>query len=984
MTKAAKLTLCLILLASAGLPLRAQQTSTDSAQATAVEEAVRRQEATQKMQIDLREAQDLAAKGQLLEAAKAYQSAYARFPLVQTGNAEVEADKKAVVTGLCNIRVQLARQAADKGNYIEARQQLALGIKVDPKNPQIVQAKDEFDKAEAYRKGKVPDSATVALKPGFDQQKVDAMTLVQNGKLYYECGKYNEAEAKFKEALKIDPGNSAAFYYLDLVKEARYNDRSRARESEAKTRIAEVTTSWIPDHKNEKLPIPNEMATTNLIYTSKARQKIKVKLEQIRIDKVGYDKIPLTEVLAKLHEESIKRDPENVGINFILNTHQDPYQENTFDTATLFASSMSGGTGGGMGGGMGMMGGGGMRNNRDRTGMQNGPLGPDGMPLGAAALSTTIDITSTTVTIMPEIHDISLSDLLELICKVSSDPIRFNIEDYGVMFAPKTQETPKVELYTRTFKVDVNTFVQGLYGIYNNPPVDIGSSSGGSSSGSSGNSSSGDSSSSLEVAAVSVTGMQGSSSSGGNSGNSGGGRSGGGGGSRSGGGGMGGMGSGMGGGSLDSDDGSSGLPFLTTVKGTHFANDLVRSYFAYAGVDLVAPGKMVFFNDRTGVILVRATLQDLEIIELAINTINIPPPQLMIESKFAEISQDDSRAMGFDWYLGNTTFGGGKIGMQPGTAPSYAGKSTTENPSGIFPGGGAVTDSTGNTTYPNIIPASASDGVLTGGVRNQYGANSGTIPALGTITGILTDPQFRVVIRAIEQRQGSDLLSAPKVTTLSGRQAHIAIQDVRTVVSSVSGNVTPSGSSSSALGTGTAGGGASVNYNTQTMAEGPTLDVLPSVSSDGYSIQMVLMPTITEFRGYDDPGQFVTQAQSVAGSSIGSSLTATLPLPRIRIRQVVTSCIVWDGQTVVLGGLLSENITKIKDKVPFLGDMPLVGRLFRSESSSTQKKNLMIFVTPTMVDPAGNRLHRDEDLPFAHDSIPTQAAAALAPTQAAQ
>src|SRR6185295_1954750 len=103
---------------------------------------------------------------------------------------------------------------------------------------------------------------------------------------------------------------------------------------------------------------------------------------------------------------------------------------------------------------------------------------------------------------------------------------------------------------------------------------------------------------------------------------------------------------------------------------------------------------------------------------------------------------------------------------------------------------------------------------------------------------------------------------------------------------------------------------------------------------DGYTIQMTMLPTITEFVGYDDPGGFAPQAQSVSGGAngIGIPITAQLPLPRVRIRQVTTSAIVWDGQTIVLGGLISENVVRVKDKVPVLGDLPFVGRLFRSES----------------------------------------------------
>ena len=133
-----------------------------------------------------------------------------------------------------------------------------------------------------------------------------------------------------------------------------------------------------------------------------------------------------------------------------------------------------------------------------------------------------------------------------------------------------------------------------------------------------------------------------------------------------------------------------------------------------------------------------------------------------------------------------------------------------------------------------------------------------------------------------------------------------------------------------------------------------------------------LIPTITEFVGYDDPGQFIPTGQSVASSGVGTPITAQLPLPRTRVRQVTTSAIVWDGQTVVLGGLISENVTRFKDKVPLLGDLPWLGKLFRSESSQTKKKNLVIFVTPTIIDPAGNRYHSEDEMPFARETIPSQ------------
>ena len=96
-------------------------------------------------------------------------------------------------------------------------------------------------------------------------------------------------------------------------------------------------------------------------------------------------------------------------------------------------------------------------------------------------------------------------------------------------------------------------------------------------------------------------------------------------------------------------------------------------------------GKALFFNDRQGMLIVRATMQDLDIIEAAIQVLNIVPPQVNIKSKIVEVSQDDNKALGFDWYLGNVLMNNGTIGGQGGTAPSYVGKPTAANPLGHLP-----------------------------------------------------------------------------------------------------------------------------------------------------------------------------------------------------------------------------------------------------------------------------------------------------------
>ncbi len=147
---------------------------------------------------------------------------------------------------------------------------------------------------------------------------------------------------------------------------------------------------------------------------------------------------------------------------------------------------------------------------------------------------------------------------------------------------------------------------------------------------------------------------------------------------------------------------------------------------------------------------------------------------------------------------------------------------------------------------------------------------------------------------------------------------------------------------------------------------GQTLDVIPYVSADGYTIQMHVLPSFTEFLGYD------TEAARQFRTVVPNLPVQDTPLPRFRVRQVATSAIVWDGQTVVLGGLIAESVRKTREKVPVLGDIPFIGRLFRSESADSTKKNLVIFVTPTIIDPAGNRVHSPDNLPYDPNRIPEQ------------
>jgi general secretion pathway protein D len=173
-------------------------------------------------------------------------------------------------------------------------------------------------------------------------------------------------------------------------------------------------------------------------------------------------------------------------------------------------------------------------------------------------------------------------------------------------------------------------------------------------------------------------------------------------------------------------------------------------------------------------------------------------------------------------------------------------------------------------------------------------------------------------------------------------------------------------------------GTSAITVDIEQVETGPLLDVVPYVLSDGYTINLTLIPTLTDFDGYQTPP---TIASVTGGLNV---VQLPVVLPEFTVRQVITTVNIWDNQTVVIGGLVSSEVSSEQDKVPMLGDLPLLGKLFQSQTKVSTKKNLMIFVTATIVDPAGNRVHSDDELPFAQGSLPSQPPGAGQMTQTAE
>ena len=216
-------------------------------------------------------------------------------------------------------------------------------------------------------------------------------------------------------------------------------------------------------------------------------------------------------------------------------------------------------------------------------------------------------------------------------------------------------------------------------------------------------------------------------------------------------------------------------------------------------------------------------------------------------------------------------------------------------------------------------------------------------------SGVVGEMDLEVVLRALERQSGNDLLSAPKLTVLSGKTAEIVVAEefrypemYGDTNAEVGRGDSTSGSAGVAITAGTPR-----SFTTRNV--GVEMEVTPTVEEDN-AISLQLKPKVTEFEGFVEYG-----GTSVA---IASDTTVTVPSgfyqPIFSVRRVHTEVTIWDGATVVMGGLTREHAVRVHDQVPILGDIPLLGRLFRTEGESTQKRNLLIFVTANLVSPGGS------------------------------
>ncbi len=231
------------------------------------------------------------------------------------------------------------------------------------------------------------------------------------------------------------------------------------------------------------------------------------------------------------------------------------------------------------------------------------------------------------------------------------------------------------------------------------------------------------------------------------------------------------------------------------------------------------------------------------------------------------------------------------------------------------------------TTNPTPPPKFVSPYILKDSNSTTHVELTVTNSILSQSMVILDDRPHSMVMQNLKAQSDADILTAPEVTTRDNGRAQVQMLDTMTVVVGTNTALGPDGKTGP-------------HYLTESIGLGTIFDVIPKVSDDGLSVELKMTASVTKLKGY---------------------AKANIPIPLFFGQGLETEATVPDGQTLILAGRGAQMTIVMKDKVPVLGDIPLLGRLFQSSSTSMVRKDLLVFVTPTLIHPDGTRYHSEAE-----------------------
>ncbi|NQT75817.1 MAG: hypothetical protein HQ566_04770, partial [Candidatus Omnitrophica bacterium] len=310
-------------------------------------------------------------------------------------------------------------------------------------------------------------------------------------------------------------------------------------------------------------------------------------------------------------------------------------------------------------------------------------------------------------------------------------------------------------------------------------------------------------------------------------------------------------------------------------------------------------------DERTGALIVTNTPSNLKVIEDLLYNLDIDATQVLIETRFVEINVTDLSELGVSLSL--------------------------DSPFAIYKDSGQPVNQISSGSGSNF---SAFTGAPSEGLNLAY-------------QGMLTKPQFSAVLHALERKTNLKTLSAPKITSLNNQTATIEIVNefvypTRYEPTLIKNDLNGDGDF---LDEELVGGVltketrfVNVPQGFETRDVGILLQVTPNVGADKETITLTLRPEVSE------------------ATANAFEYSGEVKLPKFTTRNLTTNVVVKNGETIMLGGLIKETRINTETKTPFLGDIPIVGGLFRKNSDSVERKNLLIFVTASILSRTGEKL----------------------------
>lgn len=360
-----------------------------------------------------------------------------------------------------------------------------------------------------------------------------------------------------------------------------------------------------------------------------------------------------------------------------------------------------------------------------------------------------------------------------------------------------------------------------------------------------------------------------------------------------------------------------------------------------------------------GVLRVTNTRLNLDYVEqIVAGIVEDEPVVVVVETRFINVSQNYLEEKGYDWM---TT--GGRVG-----GDIYYGGGTPGNGTeiGDFGVDGSRSLTSGLRSGAGTSEEDSLTTLLRSGVSNGGALLNGNLraPGIVSLVGVYDDTTIGVMLRGLSQGGADDETVKKTIVTRSGQKA--LIQSVREMIvpTEYEPPELPNSVGVETLGGGD--GGVDVGVGTffpvtpatptafETVNVGCELEVEPLVGPNRQLVELALAPTIKRFEG------FINYGSPIFGG-VGLSVAITenrIEMPVFSVIRADSNLTIADGQTVVMGGLLEDKSFKYEDKVPLLGDVPVVGQFFRSESETHDKNAMVIFVKVSLLDPSG-RPYRD-------------------------